>query len=975
MFSFIGEGANVNITNAFATSSVANYVTEGSKLTLDNVHYTTESAVTNGTFEGNATRTAAAAFNNSATFNQIIKENKVADTISLVVNSALGTNNVSTGITVETIFGAEASGVLKVSNAQQLKEAMLLGAEDASIEIVLAENIDLSGWETISNFKGTINGNGKTITGLTTALVDNFEGKVSDLNISNVAITGGADDTSVGALANSANNATITNVSVSGTVNSGSSTGAVGAIVGTATNTLFKIVSSSASVTSSNSFTGGIVGKMTGGSIVGANTSGAITASNQAGGIAGIIENASISSAKATGNVSGGMTVGGLVGGATNNSQISNSLATGDVISDTMGFAGGLVGALLDSTLDTVRAEGNVTGALMIGGLVGNATGTFENGEFSTIIHNAYASGNISASQGGGLVGNIENVQITNSIAKGSVMGGGASNSGLGGFAGNASGNFVISNSYSSGSIFVADALSNGGHGGFIGMISGQAGNTQTIENAFAQGTVSSSNGIAGGFIGSVEVAGTDFTLKNYAFIGKNEGIGAIAINGVSYAIVSTGEELLSALQNNQNVMLQNDIDLTGIAWEDIVDYSGIFDGAGHIISNLIYSGGLFASTNGATIQNLALENLNITSDSLGYIGGLVDDASSSTITNVHVNNSSITNNQGSAGGLVGYNNEGTIISNSSFSGSVTGSSDTGGIIAFAGSGSSVSNVYSTGTITGGGKTGGIVGYSNVAYMDNLYSTCEVTGNGETGGIVGYDEKYTSITSSYFAGSVSSTSGSVVGAILGRKNEDTTLADCYYNTECGATDENASASSIAEMQSGIDTINASIQSVQSDLNTITISEDGGKSLEWFKNIENVTSILNADSTSAPDKVAAAKETWKINVLSAHTSTETASADSVAAIVDGYALVRSAAQLQNALSAGNNVMLMQDIDLKNFNWSQIADYTGTINGNGFTISNISESLFTNLTNATVKELTLKNVTTENALAHSSVGGTI
>ena len=59
---------------------------------------------------------------------------------------------------------------------------------------------------------------------------------------------------------------------------------------------------------------------------------------------------------------------------------------------------------------------------------------------------------------------------------------------------------------------------------------------------------------------------------------------------------------------------------------------------------------------------------------------------------------------------------------------------------------------------------------------------------------------------------------------------------------------------------------------------------------------------------------------------------------------GFTCVSDAASLQAALQAGEDVMLMSDIDLSGIDWTPI-NYNGTFDGNGYTISNVSISSFT------------------------------
>ena len=61
-------------------------------------------------------------------------------------------------------------------------------------------------------------------------------------------------------------------------------------------------------------------------------------------------------------------------------------------------------------------------------------------------------------------------------------------------------------------------------------------------------------------------------------------------------AQVSDVESLQTAILNNQDIILTDNIDLSTATWADYT-YTGSFDGAGFTISNLTYSNGLFAST------------------------------------------------------------------------------------------------------------------------------------------------------------------------------------------------------------------------------------------------------------------------------------------------------------------------------------------------------------------------------------------
>lgn len=241
----------------------------------------------------------------------------------------------------------------------------------------------------------------------------------------------------------------------------------------------------------------------------------------------------------------------------------------------------------------------------------------------------------------------------------------------------------------------------------------------------------------------------------------------------------------LNAIRNNPSAsyFLMADIDFTGsgIDWEPIPSFAGLFDGNGHTIRGLVVNRpdqnnvGLFTSVSGS-IDNLTLETIQITGGQ--NTGGLAGSTTvSATIINCHITgNSSVTGGE-FTGGLVGFNK--AAISNSStacsvratgnFAGglvgdnynTITGSHSTGllnasnyagGLVGNNRSEGYITNCYATGEVNGLNRTGGLVG-NNDAYIDTSYATGDVVGGFNVGGFVGRHEKG-KITSSYSTGAV-----------------------------------------------------------------------------------------------------------------------------------------------------------------------------------------------------------------------------
>lgn len=260
---------------------------------------------------------------------------------------------------------------------------------------------------------------------------------------------------------------------------------------------------------------------------------------------------------------------------------------------------------------------------------------------------------------------------------------------------------------------------------------------------------------------------GIDYSaLENYAKFNESHSAstaGATEITaattdltaGTTYTITSAeGLKKLSELSNTSGVtiVLANDIDMSGVTgWDGIKSFQGTFDGNGHKITNLTGTNGLFASTSGATIKNVGLENVNINGSS--YVGGLIGNATNTNISNCYTTGS--INGTSDVGGLVGYTNSTTgtnLYENIYSSANVTGSSKVGGLLGETHSRNSdfnIKNAYAIGDVTGSGsQIGGFAGYmyndqdtdglnGKETDIRNCYAGGNVTGSDKVGGFWG----------------------------------------------------------------------------------------------------------------------------------------------------------------------------------------------------------------------------------------------
>jgi hypothetical protein len=229
----------------------------------------------------------------------------------------------------------------------------------------------------------------------------------------------------------------------------------------------------------------------------------------------------------------------------------------------------------------------------------------------------------------------------------------------------------------------------------------------------------------------------------------------------------------------------------------DSIAFSGIFDGAGHKITNLTINTngakndflGLFGYNDGE-IKNLGLENVSVTGgNQSSCLGGLVGwNNNDGNISNCY-STGAVTggNNSSDIGGLVGYNSFSNI-SNCYSTGEVIGGDDSeclGGLVGRDYNDGNISNCYAIGTVTGGDTShniGGLVGCDyNDGNISNCYSTGAVTGGDNSwglGGLVGYDNNDGNISNCYSTGAVTGGYNSeVLGGLLGY-NSHSNISNC-----------------------------------------------------------------------------------------------------------------------------------------------------------------------------------------------------
>ncbi len=161
--------------------------------------------------------------------------------------------------------------------------------------------------------------------------------------------------------------------------------------------------------------------------------------------------------------------------------------------------------------------------------------------------------------------------------------------------------------------------------------------------------------------------------------------------------------------------------------------FTGVFDGRGHTVSNLMINGencvgfcGLLER--GGEVRDMALVNLNIAGSA--EVGGLVGCNLGGRV--IRSRSGGMVRGNVHVAGLAGYNDG--LLTCCHSTGAVTGGFDVGGLAGF--NRGDMSRCYSTGPVNGISHIGGLVG-SNQGRVAHSYSTGPVIGASYAGGLMG----------------------------------------------------------------------------------------------------------------------------------------------------------------------------------------------------------------------------------------------
>lgn len=281
-------------------------------------------------------------------------------------------------------------------------------------------------------------------------------------------------------------------------------------------------------------------------------------------------------------------------------------------------------------------------------------------------------------------------------------------------------------------------------------------------------------------------------------------------IDASAATAVSTPEQLMNMEQGGDYYLTQN-INLDGVKWKPIADFSGTLDGNGYSIDLLTSENyGLFVSlSSGAEIRNVRLRAAYITSKykTVGGIAAVIESGADVKIDNCFVSgvvascrskyNRSTKGN--TAGAIVGKNNSSKAVISNCYSNAVVGSENIAGGIAGVNRGTIKScgfegqithsyNVYELAVNEGEGKndiysylycSGGIAGIS-YGKISNSFSGCtRLEAAGYYGGIVGALQKNAKVSYCVNSSEAPFDYDCIGGLIAGYAPNSAEISNCY----------------------------------------------------------------------------------------------------------------------------------------------------------------------------------------------------
>jgi hypothetical protein len=724
--------------------------------------------------------------------------------------------------------------------------------------------------------------------------------------------------------------------------------------------------------------------------------------------------------------IEGGDYAGILAGG--NTGVITECYTSGIVIGDSI--VGGLAG-VNDGTISNSYAAGSVKGRIYVGGFMGANRG-------GAVIGNHSSAAVTGDTVVGGFVGANWSGVIGGNFSTGKVVG----NGDVGGFAGRGDGGMMRNNYYDSVEAAVSDHPYLGAGKTTAEMQSAElVDSLNVVAGPLLNNIWAYSDGRYP--IQSNKAVDEAISIDGYFASGKGTEGNPYIINTKEQLenfsmLVNLGMRFTEKhMKLGQDIMLNDTTNWQNWATEPpayawvpiglfINPFDGIFDGGGHVINGAYIDNpkgnfiGLFGIMNSdATIKNVGVVASYFRGENC--IGGLVGwNGSVSWYSGGQIINcysaATVAGGGFDIGGLAGLNSGG-MITESYAAGAVFGDIQVGGLVGVNRDGGRISKSYSTAVVTGGKiSVGGLVGANGVGTITECYATGAVSGVERVGGLVGLSVKEcnatATISNSYSTGAVRGTE--YVGGLVGR-NQYSDINACYtIGTVTVDTTGDRSPGFLRPLVGGAHT-NSYFNSETAGIKDKLETETGRTTKQmmqketfagWdFDEIWGIHSKINNGyphllRTLNESEIAIAKQPepikgntdWYDTSACEFTISTAEELAGFAAIVNG---TWGGTPARDDFK-GKTVKLSQNIDLFMYdNWTPIgkiahdkysgavsesAPFTGTFDGGGYIISNLTinrpesnaQGLFGFIDSATIKNLGLESV---NITGGNMVGGMV
>jgi hypothetical protein len=277
-------------------------------------------------------------------------------------------------------------------------------------------------------------------------------------------------------------------------------------------------------------------------------------------------------------------------------------------------------------------------------------------------------------------------------------------------------------------------------------------------------------------------------------------------------------------------------------------------------------------------------------------------------------------------GGLAGYNNGAVYRSYSC--GIVSGRETVGGLIGSnVGVNSSIVASYNMGIVSGQYGVGGLVGYNGGnCYVIQSYNLGAVRGTGEPyqqkriGGLLGDNQGF--VSHSYSVGGVSGT-GETMGGLIGSSGSDSFPAGCFWDTQ--ASDQLTSAGGIGKTTTEMQTKTTFLAAGWDFMDE---TDNGAEDIWWILTGQGYPRL------------------WWENIPSEIFYPHLSDSVTGHGVPDDPFLIYTAEQL-NAINLfpcewNKHFKLMSDIDLSGYSYDRalIPSFSGTFDGNGYAINNLT-----------------------------------